>query len=363
MDTTDSAITFDEHGVCNHCRDYEKLHRRYLFLDTDREKLLKDLIEKIKRDGVGNRYDCVIGVSGGVDSSYLLHLAVQYGLRVLPIHVDSGWNSELAVKNIENLVVKLGLHLYTIVCDWDEIRDLQRSFLKAGVPNCDIPQDHAYVASVYKIAKQFKIKYILSGLNYATESILPKAWGHTFRDLVHIKDVHSKFGEIKLRNYPSMNFFEYNYLYPCIYNIKTVRILNTIDYDKQSAKQLLMDKYDWRDYGGKHYESLFTKFFQGYYLPKKFGYDKRKAHLSSLIVSGQITRKEALVELLTEPLDEEFEKTELPFVLKKLGFDDKQWSQIMNQNPIPHSFYKTEAFLMSIKTKLEKIFSCRWDLI
>jgi len=343
MDTSDPLISFDEDGVSNYVNSYNDWEKNIKLNDSDSKVELERIINVMLEEGKGKEYDCIMGLSGGVDSSYLAYKAVkEWGLRPLIVHVDAGWNSELAVNNIENIVNFLGIDLHTLVVDWDVMKDLQRSFFKASVPNCDIPQDHSFIAGLYSEAKKYKIKHILNGGNMSTESILPIAWGHDAADLVHIKDIHKKFGERSLRKFPTIKFLQRAIMNPYVYKYIVHRPLEFIDYKKDKAKDLLINKMGWRDYGGKHYESVFTKFFQAHYLPKKFGFDKRRAHLSSLIVSGQMTREEAVNEL-NSPL---YDLTELiqdtKFFTKKLGFSDMEWQDIMLDKPLLHSYYKTD---------------------
>lgn len=354
MDKTDKDILFDNDGVCNHCKDYDTLVLNHSY----DKKLLNKIISKIKKKNHNKQYDVLIGLSGGVDSSYVSFLAKEYNLKALLVHVDGGWNSELAVKNIENIVEKTGFDLYTIVVDWEEMQDLQLSFFKSDVPNCDIPQDHAFVAGVYKTAIKFDIKYILNGYNISTESILPKSWGHRYNDLSHIKDIQKKFGTKKLSKYPTMNFFEYNIYYRCFKDIKNIPILNFLNYNKEEAKEQLVKVFDWKDYKYKHYESKFTKFFQSYYLPKKFNIDKRKAHLSSLIVSGQLSRDDALKELEKTPYNELEIRYDIAFVAKKLGIEYGEFMKIINQEIKSHYDYKVNDQLVKFKIKFDKYFPC-----
>lgn len=341
MDSTDRDITFDKNGVCHYVDQYKQWEAS---LDKiNRQDVLNEMIDKIKKEGKKKKYDCIMGLSGGVDSSYLAHLAVkEWGLRPLIVHVDSGWNSELAVNNIENIMSKLNIDLHTLVIDWPSIKSLQRSFFKASVPNCDIPQDHAFIAGLLKETKKFGIRHLLNGGNMATESILPNSWGHDASDLVHLKSINRSFENISLKKYPTISFFDKYVYYPYIKRLTTHRPLELIDYNKESAKKFLMDEYSWRDYGGKHYESLFTRLFQSYYLPEKFNFDKRKAHLSSLIVSGQMTRKEALNEL-KQPLynTNELER-DLNYFTKKLNFSKTEWNEIMNTVPKLHEDYQID---------------------
>ena len=329
MDTTDPDIIFDKEGVCNYVHDYSQSVKSE-FDKKKKERDLASMVLKIKDEGKTKEYDCIIGLSGGVDSCYLAYMAVNlFKLRPLAIHVDGGWNSELSVRNIELVVKKLGIDLYTVVVDWSEMKDIQVAFLKASVANQDIPQDHAFFAALYKEASKRGIKYILTGSNNATESILPVSWGYNAMDDRHITSIHKKFGNKKIKNFPIVSFLSYYVYYPFIKGVSILKPLNYIDYIKSDAINLLERELGWRYYGGKHYESRFTKFFQSYYLPTKFGFDKRKAHLSSLIVSGQMTREEALKEI-AKPLYNNIELQEdQEFVLKKLGIEKEDWDTIM----------------------------------
>jgi N-acetyl sugar amidotransferase len=340
MDTSDPEITFNAEGLCNHCQRFDKVTKPAWEQTLGNQEALDAIIAKIKADGKGKPYDCIMGLSGGVDSSYVAILTKQYGLRPLAVHFDSGWNSELASNNIENIVNKLGIDLYTIVCDWEEMKDLQLSFFKASVANCDVPQDHAFVAALYKTAAAKGIKYSISGHNIATESILPKAWGYTSRDLIHIEAIHKKFGKLKkLKNYPKLSFFAGFIKYPKLMHIQNINILNYIAYDKAAAKAQLMKDLDWRDYGGKHYESQFTKFFQSYYLPVKFGYDKRRAHMSSLIVTNQMNRETALKQIEEPIFDEQLMNEDKAYIAKKLGVSDAEFTEILERPNKTHRDY------------------------
>jgi N-acetyl sugar amidotransferase len=318
MDTTDPDIVFDEEGVCNHCYYFENNVRPNWFPDQRGEVMLRQMIETVKAYGKGKPYDSIIGISGGVDSSYLAVKVGEWGLRPLAVHVDAGWNSELAVKNIEQIITKVGLDLVTHVVDWEDMRELQLAFLHSNMANQDVPQDHAFFAALYHYAIKNKIKYVISGSNYATEGILPQSWGYDAMDARHVRSIHRAFGKRKLRQFPIVSFFDYHIYYPKIKKMTILRPLNYIEYNKQKAIDYLERNYGWRYYGGKHYESRWTRFFQAYYLPTKFGYDKRKAHLASLVVSGEMTREDALKEL-EKPLYTENELAEdKAFVAKKL---------------------------------------------
>jgi N-acetyl sugar amidotransferase len=342
MDTTDPAITFNEKGVCNHCLKYKEYEDNSKLKGHAAKQFLANKVAKIKQDGKGKDYDCIMGISGGVDSSYLAYYATKIlGLRVLLFHVDTGWNSELAVKNIENIVKILNLDLHTLVIDWPEMRDLQRSFFKSSVPNCDIPQDHSFIASMYNESKKYGLKHILNGGNMSTESILPTSWGYDASDWVHIKDIHDRFGEVKLKTYPHIDLFTKSIIYPFIIRLKVHSPLNYIEYNKAETKKFLIENLGWKDYGGKHYESKFTQFFQAHYLPEKFGFDKRLAHLSSLIVSGQMTKSEALVELEKPLYDADELIADKDYFIKKLNFSPPEWETIMKSAPKNETDYTT----------------------
>jgi N-acetyl sugar amidotransferase len=329
MDTTDPEITFDEQGNCNHCNEYFKLAPLYLYNGERSDKALLNLVAKIKEDGKNSDYDCLVGVSGGVDSSYVAYLAKNLGLRILAFHFDNGWNSELAVKNIENIVKKLGVDYQTWVVDWEEFKDLQISFLKSSLANAETPSDHAFLAASYKLCAKYNINYILSGSNFATEAILPTSWGYNAKDVKHLKAVHKIFGKIPFNTFPLLGFVKEIY-YTYFKKIKMIRLLNYVPYIKEDAMQLIQRELGWVYYGGKHYESVFTRFFQAYYLPKKFNYDKRLAHLSTLICSGQITRDDALLEMKKETYPADLLSSDKEYVMKKLGLSHDEFQEILD---------------------------------
>jgi N-acetyl sugar amidotransferase len=356
MDTTDPDIKFDENGVSNHYYEYHALAKRLLLPPRERQEALEKIVQQIKNAGKNKEYDCLLGLSGGVDSSFMAYLAARLGLRPLAIHFDNGWNSEFAVKNIEGIVKKLNFDLETYVIDWEEFKDIQVAFLKASVPNVEVPTDHAIKASLFKIASRRGINYILSGSNVVTEGILPRSWGHQADDLKSLKAIHRRFGKIRLKSFPQLSIGKYAY-YTLLKRIKSIRILDYIDYNKTKAIQTLEAELGWKYYGGKHYESVFTQFFQAYYLPEKFNIDKRKAHLSTLICSGQTTRSEALEELNKELYPQAILHEHLTYVLKKLSLTEGDWKEIMdaplhthNDFPSNENLIKT---LISIKNKLK----------
>ena len=341
MDTTDPDIWFDENGVSSHAIHFDATFASDLVRAQagERKGELDAMVAEIKAAGAGKPYDCIIGVSGGVDSTYLVLQAVRLGLRPLIVHFDSGWNSELAVGNIHNLVTTLGLDLYTHVVDWREMKDLQLSFFKASVANADIPTDHAFGYVAYTQAQKYGIKYILSGANFASESILPTAWGYDAGDAKQVKAIQKRFGSVKLKTYPLMGLVKRNLWYPEVRRIRTIPILNLLPYVYTDAKKAIADELGWRDYGGKHYESVFTRYFQGYYLPHKFGFDKRLAHYSSLIMSEQMTRDEALALMETTNYPEELRKQDHEFIAKKLGVTVEELEAIYERPPVPYSAY------------------------
>ena len=344
MDTSDINITFDDQGISNHFYIYEDF-KKLMFQNDPHEMMMKS-VSKIKSERKKNEYDCILGISGGVDSSYLAHYATKVlGFKVLLLHIDTGWNSDIAVQNIKNLANKLDLELHTYVLDWEVIKDLQRSFFLSGVANLDIPQDHAFSACMYNEARKNKINYILSGGNMTTESILPKSYGYDSSDSRHLLDIHKKFGKKKLKNYPIFNLYKRMFYYPILKSIKTFRPLDYIDYNKDEAKNLLQTEYGWKSYGAKHCESKFTKFFQNYYLPTKFGFDKRKAHLSSLIACGQMTREDAIIEINKPIYDKNELQIDKEYFIKKLDLSLSKYDEVMNSAPRLHSDYKSYSKL------------------
>jgi N-acetyl sugar amidotransferase len=330
MDTSDPDIEFDDHGICSHCRKVEKALECYPhnLSSEDKKKELDRMVKKIKKAGKYSAYDCIIGVSGGVDSTYVAYLVKKMGLRPLAIHLDNGWNSELATHNIEKICKKLAIDLYTHVLNWEEFRDLQLSFLKASTPDSEIPTDHAIQGLFYRLAARHRVKYMIIGCNFKSESILPAAWSHGHFDWKYIASIHKKFAKIPLRTFPDLRYSKWFY-FKIIRGIRFFTLLDYIDYKKSEAMALLEKELDWQYYGGKHHESLYTKFFQAYILPVKFGYDKRKAHLSSLINSGQLSRKQALAEMDNELYPPEELARDRLFVIKKLGLTDIDFENIM----------------------------------
>ncbi|MDT4969356.1 MAG: hypothetical protein QOJ64_4093 [Acidobacteriota bacterium] len=326
MDTTDPDIQFDHDGICDHCRRYDQVNKEAVFTGQDGRQKLDAIIADVKEKGANKQYDCVIGVSGGVDSTYVAYKVKELGLRPLAVHLDNGWDSELAVKNIENTLTRLDIDLHTLVIDWTEFKDIQLSFLKASTPDAEIPSDHAIVASVHQTAERLGVKYTIWGENYRTETHLPAAWSTGHRDWKYIKSVHNQFGRVPFKTFPHLSLKNLVRGYG---RVRKLDILNYLDYVKKDAMQVLQKELDWKYYGGKHYESIYTRFYQGYILPRKFGFDKRKSHLSSLICSGEITREEALQELENETYPADLQEQDRIYVIKKLGLTESEFEAIM----------------------------------
>ncbi len=330
LDTTVSDINFDEHGVCNYCYNFQRLAEITIFRPIEqRTRELNVMIDRIKKAGLNKPYDCLLGVSGGVDSSFLAYKAKEWGLRPLIVHFDNGWNSELAVKNIETILKKLQFDFRTYVMDWEEFKDIQLSYLRSSVVDIEVPTDHFIFGSLYRIAAKNNIQYILSGANISTEGINPRPWIFSPKtDLVNLRAIHRKFGSGRIRKLPLLGRY-HKYFFEKVFAIKTIDLLNYIPYKKEEVKEKLKTELGWRDYGGKHYESVYTRFYQGYILPGKFNIDKRKAHLSNLICTGQISKEEALQELSLPTYSDVEQMQDKAFVAKKLGIGEEEFHQIM----------------------------------
>jgi N-acetyl sugar amidotransferase len=356
MDTTDRKIIFDENGVCDHCTTfYKKILPNWDTGENGQQELDK-LITKIKVAGKGKDFDCIIGMSGGIDSSYLTYIAKEkLGLRPLVFHVDAGWNSQEAVNNIEKLVDTLGLDLYTEVIDWNEMRDLQLAFFKSGVSHIDAPQDHAFFATMYKFAEQHNVKYILTGANYSTECIRnPLEWMYYQSDSIQIRDIYRKFGNGKLNNFPLTSILHHKIYLPYIKGIRVVKPLDYIPYIKEEAIKLLIKKIGWQPYPQKHFESRFTKFYEGYWLLKKFGYDTRRVQFSSLILTNQMTREEALEKLKQDPFDEDTITQEFEYVATKLGIQVEELQGYLDAPNKTYKDYKSQESIYLIGAKVLK---------
>jgi N-acetyl sugar amidotransferase len=321
MDTSDSRIVFDDTGVCDHCRGFKRDVAPNWHPDERGAAMFREMVARIKASGQGKPFDCIMGMSGGLDSSYLLHLAVsEFGLRPLVFHVDGGWNTDVAVNNIQVLIEKLGLDLYTEVIDWEEMRDFQLAFFKAGVPHLDIPQDHAFVATLYHFAHKHSIKYILNGGNFATECVRnPLEWLYYGTDMAQLRDIQRRFGTIRLRSYPFSSILFHKVYLRYLRGVQVVKPLNLLPYTKEQASKTLAEQYGWRPYPQKHFESRFTRFYEGYWLPTRFGYDTRRVQYSSLILTGQMTREEALERLKGPAYDPATIGEDFEYVATKLG--------------------------------------------
>jgi aminotransferase len=335
MDTSDPLIEFDDAGRCNHCRGFERLRGTAWFPDAEGARKLERIVERVKREGAGKEYDSILGLSGGVDSSYLALKAHDWGLRPLVVHIDGGWNSELAVQNIERVITYGGYDLHTLVVNWQDMRELQLSYFRAAVANQDVPQDHAFFAGLYRFAVDNDIRYVLHGGNIATEGIFPRAWQGPAMDARNLKAIHAEFGTTPLVDYPLVTFSQYYFWYPIVKRMKPLRLLNYLPYSREAAISELEERIGWRAYPRKHGESLFTKFFQNYYLPTKFGYDKRRPHLSTLIASGAITRDRAIA-LLAEPLyDTDELRRDRQYICRKLRISESDLDAWMSL-PVHH---------------------------
>jgi N-acetyl sugar amidotransferase len=333
MDTSDPNICFDENGVCNHCTTYFERASAELFHNQESGSQRDQLLQRIKSAGRRKDYDCIIGVSGGVDSTYLALKVKEFGLRPLAIHLDNGWNSNLAVTNIQKTLKALDIDLHTVVLDWDEFKTLQLSFLHASTPDSEVPTDHAIQAVLFKSAKQFGVQYVIGGSNFETEAIMPIAWSHGMRDWKYIRSVHRRFCNVPLRTFPHFTLTQFAYD-AYVKRLQLVHFLNYIPYVKSEAMKTIQEKLGWVYYGGKHYESIYTRFFQGYILPEKFGFDKRRGHESTLICSKQITREQALQHLESPSYPStELLREDRGFVIKKLGVTEESFDDIMRQPP------------------------------
>ncbi|MBI2269189.1 MAG: N-acetyl sugar amidotransferase [Bacteroidetes bacterium] len=355
MDDARPGTFFDENGYCNHCSEYINKTSKRAYQGEQSDKKLNSIFNKIKESGKGKRYDCLIGISGGVDSCYAAYLAKKNGLRVLTMHLDNGWDSDTSVKNIKYVIDKLGFEYESFVLDWEEFRDLQLSFLKASVPDMENPTDCAIIGSLHKTAVQYGIKYIISGGNYATEGFLPKFFQYNAKDSKYIRAIQKIFGSKPLKTYPFFNW-KMEFYYKLVKGIRIVYPLNYVNYSKKESQQLLEKEFTWKYYGGKHYESIYTRFVQGYILPNKFNVDYRKITLSMQIINGEITRDNALEQLKEKPYSEEKSKEDMIYVCKKLGISTDEFNKIMELPPKTYLDYPNEEkFLNFIYTTYKKL--------
>lgn len=359
MDTTDPEIEFDLQGVCNHCHEFDEEATKQWFPNEEGKKKLGVIFQKMKEERKDHEYDCILGLSGGLDSSYLALVMKEYNMRPLVVHVDAGWNSELAVYNIENIVKYCGYDLHTHVMNWPEVRDLQLAYLKAGLANQDVVQDHAYFSSLYHFAVENKINYVISGGNIATEAVFPNSWNHSAMDAINLKAIHKRYGTIPLSDYKVISFLQYYLYYPFIKKMKVILPLNYLPYSKEDALAELQEKVGYKSYGRKHGESRFTKFFQNHYLPVKFNMDKRKLHLSSMVLSELINREQAIKEL-EKPLYNEQELSEdKHYIAKKLGITIDQLDEYTCAPNHDYSEYPNwdsrYAFMKRVQSIVSKI--------
>lgn len=355
MDTTDSLIEFDENGMCDHCHNfYENIKPIWQPNETGTAKL-QPLIDKIKKEGKEKEYDCIIGLSGGLDSSFVAYYAKErLGLRPLLLHVDAGWNTPVSIHNVECIVDGLGLDLETFVVDWEEMKDLQLAFLKSQIPDADTPQDVAFFSVLYDYAAKNNIKYILTGGNFSTECVRePLEWGSYYAtDVTFVKDIHKKHGSKPLKRFPLTDILKYKIYHRYIKGIKVIKPLDLMPYFKEAAIKELNEKFGWQPYKHKHHESYFTRFFETYWLPEKFGYDKRRAHFSSLILTKQMTRDEALERISKPEIDAETMEHDKNFVCSKLGITREELQSIFEGENKTFKDYKNKYSIITLGTRI-----------
>lgn len=356
MDTTDSKISFDERGVCDHCRNYEKRIKPYWKPKENDFEGLEKLAQEIRKAGKGREYDCILGLSGGADSSYLAYIAKEVmHLRPLAYVVDTGWNLNVAVENIEKVVKGLDLDMYTEVVNWKEMADLQLAMFKASISSQDFPQDHAIFAGLYNYATKHHIKYVLTGSNSATEFIRPPLEWIYMNDLRMALDIHKKYGKVELKTFPLCNIWKYRIWYRYFLGMRRRFPLDYVVYDKAEAEELLHEKYGWTKYANKHYENVFTRFFEGYYLPHKFGYDTRKNVLSNEILVGTMTRDEAIKILEQPPYDPEQAELDKAYVAKKLGISTEEFDEIINLPNKTPADYKNSIWMLKLSVFVSRM--------
>ncbi|PWB36009.1 LPS biosynthesis protein [Pseudomonas sp. SDI] len=358
MDTSDPNIRFDAQGSCEYCANFRSNIQPNWHTDARGEAELSNIAKRIKADGKGRDFDCIIGLSGGLDSSYLAYVAKEkMGLRPLLFHVDAGWNTDQAVGNIEKLVDGLGLDLYTEVINWEEMKSLQVAFLKAQVPDQDIPQDTAFFSALYKFAKAHKIKYVLTGGNYSTECCRePEEWGaYPGIDKTLINGIHDQFGSRKLKSFPIVDVMAYKLYYRYVLGMQVVRPLNLLPYVKQEAEETLERLFGWKRFQHKHHESRFTRFYEDYWMPRKFGYEKRRAHFSSLIMTGQMTREAAMERIAKPELDEQFLISEFEYVANKLDLSVPELQAIFDGKNKTFHDYKNKRFMIGIGARVMSV--------
>lgn len=345
-DLVDPSIRFDAQGFCNHCAAFLELRARTMYRPGVSDAALEGLLRRVKDAGRGKKFDCVLGISGGIDSSYLAHLTRGWGLRPLAVHMDNGWDSKIAVSNIRKLLERLGIELYTHVLDWAEFRDLQLAFFKASVTDVENPTDMGIAGTLHRVARRFGIGFILSAGNYATEGMTPKRFQYGKKDLVYMRAIQRRFGRLPLRSFPSFGFWD-EVVFKFINGIKILYPLNLVDYRKDDALKMLVDDYGWEDYGGKHHESIFTKFVQGYYLPRKFNVDYRKTTCSAMICNRQMSRDDALRLIAAPPYKQDEIARDIAYVAKKLGTTEDEFNEILALPPKDYSDYPNAERVLS----------------
>jgi N-acetyl sugar amidotransferase len=358
MDTSDPNIRFDDRGRCDYCNNFDNTISPNWHTTERGECELMQIADRIKKAGEGKDFDCIIGLSGGLDSSYLTYIVKeQMGLRPLLFHVDAGWNTDQAVGNIEKLVDGLGLHLYTEVINWEEMKDLQVAFLKSQIPDQDLPQDGAFFSTLYKFARQHKLKYILTGSNFSTECCRePEEWGgYPGIDITLFRDIHRKFGKRPLETFPLVDIMLYKIFYRYFYGMQVVKPLNLVPYNKKEAEETLHARFGWQKFRHKHHESRFTRFYEDYWLPQKFGYEKRRAHFSSLIMTGQMAREAALERIAKPELDEHFLEQEFEYVANKLDLSVPELRQIFQGENKTYHAYKNKRHLIGLGSNIMRL--------
>jgi N-acetyl sugar amidotransferase len=354
VDTTVPGVTFDENGVCHYCKLHDALERDWPLGKVGQQRL-EAIVSKIKEQGKGKRYDCIVGVSGGTDSSYTLYLTKKLGLRPLAVYFDNGWSSEIAVSNLKKSLSRLDIDLQTYVVDWEEFKDLLKAFLKASFTWADAPTDKAITATLYRTAEAEGLKYILVGRNFRTEGKMPAEWSYSDDKIV--SHIHNKFGTKPMRSFPHMTMFDL-IRYQFVKRIEYVLLLNYVDYSKARAREILREELDWEYYGGHHYENIYTRFVYSFLLPRKFSIDKRKITHSALVRNGEMTREEALEIVQSPPLSGDRIEEDVEYVIKKLGLGDEEFAEVMASPPTTFrdypSYFSLFEFLSPVITRIPK---------